>query len=345
MESKSGAFNRSLIIQDYRIQTVLILLGRFFFVLKRCVNQFFRSNFAQVIISFMAISTTQFRLQFIVLLWGFTGVLGKLIQTEAVPLVWYRVGVASVVLFLILRIRKIDLKLNRKDLMLLLGIGGVIGLHWMAFFGAIKVSNVAVALSTLSTGALFSAFLEPLFFKRKINLSEVILAIVVAGCILLIYNASPEYWMGIVLGIICSFLSAFFSVSNGKIHTRFPAQKIMFYEMLGGWMVVCLFLPFFGGFPSLLEVSWKDLGLLILLGSLFTAYPMIESVSLMKFVSPFTLLLNVNLEPVYGIILAFLIFGESEKMTPLFYVATAIMVSAIIVNSLLKMRATRKLRV
>lgn len=282
------------------------------------------------------IFSPQLRLQFIVLLWGFTGVLGKLITIDAVPLVWFRVLVASVVLFIILKFRKISLKIEWKDLWMLLGIGVVIGLHWMAFFGAIKVSNVAVALSTLSTGALFSAFLEPLFFKRKINVSEIILAIVVSCCILLIYNAKPEYWLGIVLGIICSFLSALFSVLNGKIHTKFPSQKIMFYEMVGGFIVVCFFMPFVGGMDSIVNVSWKDLGLLLLLGSLFTAYPMIESVSLMKFISPFTLLLNVNLEPVYGILLAWLIFGESEEMTPLFYVATAIMVLAIVVNMLLK---------
>lgn len=110
----------------------------------------------------------------------------------------------------------------------------------------------------------------------------------------------------------------------------------MFYEMVGGFLVVCFFLPFVGGMESIIHVSWKDLGLLLLLGSLFTAFPMIESVSLMKFISPFTLLLNVNLEPVYGIFLAWLIFGESEEMTPLFYVATAIMVLAIVVNMLLK---------
>ncbi len=282
------------------------------------------------------ISSAQLRLQFIVLLWGFTGVLGKLITMDAIPLVWFRVLVASVVLFAILKIRKIGLQIGRKDLMMLLGIGVIIGLHWMAFFGAIKVSNVAVALSTLSTGALFSAFLEPILFKRKINVSEIILAVIVSCCILLIYNASPEYWLGIVLGVICSFLSALFSVFNGKIHAKFPSQKIMFYEMIGGWLVVCLFLPFVDGFSVIAETSWKDLGLLLLLGSLFTAYPMIESVSLMKYISPFTLLLNVNLEPVYGIILAWLIFGESEEMTPLFYIATAIMVLAIIVNVWLK---------
>lgn len=290
----------------------------------------------------MQASLPQFRLQFIVLLWGFTGVLGKLIQTEAVPLVWFRITVASVVLYMILRFRGIKLQLTKKDLILLLGIGVIIGLHWIAFFGAIKVSNVAVALSTLSTGALFSAFLEPIFFKRKIIFSEIVLAVIVSACILLIYNTSPDYWLGIVLGVICSFLSALFSVSNAKIHTRFPAQKIMFYEMLGGWLVVCAFLPFFGGFSAIAEVSWQDLGLLLLLGSLFTAYPMIESVSLMKHISSFTLLLNVNLEPVYGIILAYFIFGESEKMTPLFYVATLIMVLAIVFNSILKNRTLKK---
>ena len=285
------------------------------------------------------IFSPQIRRQFIVLLWGFTGVLGKLITIDAVPLVWFRVLVASIVLFTILKIKKISLKLNTKDLLMLLGIGVVIGLHWMAFFGAIKVSNVAVALSTLSTCALFSAFLEPIFFKRKINFSEIILAIVVSCCILLIYNTKPEYWLGIVLGIVCSFLSALFSVLNGKIHHKFPAQKIMFYEMIGGWLIVCAFLPFVGGMEMIMDVSWKDLGLLLLLGGLFTAFPMMESVNLMKFISPFTLLLNVNLEPVYGIILAWIIFGESEEMTPLFYIATAIMVCVIVVNMWLKKKA------
>lgn len=285
------------------------------------------------------ISSAQIRLQFIVLLWGFTGVLGKLIQTDAIPLTWYRVAIASIVLFLILRLKRISLKVNTKSFFLLLGVGCIIGLHWMTFFGAIKVSNVAVALSTLSTGALFTAFLEPIFFNRKIQLSEIILAIIVSACILLIYNASPDYWLGILLGIVCSFLSALFSVCNGKIHNRFPATKIMFYEMLGGLFIVSLLLPFFNGYTSLIyDISWKDFGFLLLLGSLFTAYPMIESVRLMKHISPFTLLLNVNLEPVYGIILAFLIFGESEKMTPLFYIATTIMLLVIIANGIIKKR-------
>lgn len=286
-------------------------------------------------------SSAQARLQFIVLLWGFTGVLGKLIETSAIPLVWFRVTVAGIVLFMILKLKRIDLKISRKDLVLLLGIGVVIGLHWMAFFGAIKVSNVAVALSTLSTGALFSALLEPIFFKRKINFSEIILAVIVSGCILLIYNASPDYWLGIVLGVTCSFLSALFSVTNAKIYTRFPAYKIMYYEMIGGWIVVCIALLFTNDVSAIFSVSLKDLGLLLLLGSLFTAYPMTESVSLMKNVSPFTLLLNVNLEPVYGIILAYFIFGESEKMTSLFYVATVIMLLAIVINSIIKSKSNK----
>lgn len=288
-------------------------------------------------------ASAQLRLQFIVLLWGFTGVLGKLITIDAIPLVWFRVLVAAITLLIILKIRGINLRIGRKDLLQLLGIGVIIGLHWVAFFGAIKVSNVAVALSTLSTGALFTALLEPFFFKRKINVSEIVLAIVVSCCILLIYNAKPEYWLGIVLGIVCSLLSALFSVLNGKIHTKFPSEKIMFYEMAGGWLIVCLFLPFVGGTGAITSISWEDLGLLLLLGSLFTAYPMIESVSLMKYMSPFTLQLNVNLEPVYGIILAWLIFGKSEEMTPLFYIATGIMVLAIVMNVVMKKQTGKPL--
>src|SRR5690606_19447016 len=134
-------------------------------------------------------------LQFIVLLWGFTGVLGKLITVSAVPLVWFRMLVAGLVLLLVLKFRKIPLKLPAKDLAMLLCVGAIIGLHWLTFFGSIKVSNVAVALSTLSMGALFSAFLEPVFFKRRINISEIFLAVIVSFCILLIYNAKPEYWL------------------------------------------------------------------------------------------------------------------------------------------------------
>jgi drug/metabolite transporter (DMT)-like permease len=289
--------------------------------------------------------SAQFRLQFIVLLWGFTGVLGKLITISAIPLVWFRMLVAGTVLFLVLKFRKIPMKLSLPNLALLLGVGAIIGFHWLTFFGSIKVSNVAVALSTLSMGALFSAFLEPVFFKRKINLSEIFLAIVVSLCILLIYNAKPEYWLGLVLGIFSSFLSALFSVINGKIHDRFPAQKIMFYEMLGGLLIVSLFVIFNGEIPAIRAISWRDLGLLVLLGSLFTAYPMIESVNLMKFISPYTLLLNVNLEPVYGIFLAWWIFGESEEMTPLFYLATGIMVLAIVANVLLKKKNAKPVKV
>src|SRR5690606_38371996 len=163
------------------------------------------------------------RLQFIVLLWGFTGVLGKLIQVEAVPLVWYRVLFAMAVLFVILKFRKIPLKISPKDLAMLLGIGVVIGLHWMAFFGAIKVSNVAVALSTLSTGALFSAFLEHFFFKLKIHMSEIVVVIILSNYVILVYNASPNYWFLIILIEICCIITALVTVMNIKMHAKFPS--------------------------------------------------------------------------------------------------------------------------
>ena len=154
------------------------------------------------------ISKVQFRLQFLVLLWGFTGVFGKLVTLSALPMVWYRVLIAAIAVFIYMKYKKIDFKVSKNTLLKLLGIGGIVGMHWFTFYLSIKVSNVSIALSTLSMGALFTAVLEPIFYRRKINLYEVLLAVVVSACVVVIFNASPEYKMGIIYGIICSFLSA-----------------------------------------------------------------------------------------------------------------------------------------
>lgn len=287
---------------------------------------------------------TQLRLHFIVLLWGFTGVTGKLVSFSALPLVFWRMLIATFVIMVLLLVSKKSFKINQKQLLSYIGVGFVIGLHWILFFGAIKVSNVSVALSTLSTGALFTAFLEPLFFKTRFKLYEVILSLIVAFCIWLIFRASPEYWLGILLGIACSFLSAIFSIFNAQLQKKpeNTAQKMMFYEMLSGWILVATVLLFTGDMGQILDFRSYDLPLILVLGGLLTAYPMIESISLMKHISPFTLLLAVNLEPVYGIVLAYFIFGESETMSPLFYVASLIMILAIVANEIFKLKKRSK---
>lgn len=279
------------------------------------------------------------RLHFIVFLWGFTAILGKLILADAQVLVFYRMLFAAIFLYLYLRlIKKESIKVSKNLLIKLVGIGSVMAFHWLFFFQSIKVSNVSIALSCLSLSTLFAALIEPLIFRRKPDWAEVIIGVIIVVCISLIFNAELKYKEGIIYGILCALFGTIFSVYNGKIFGKTSSGNIIFYEIAGGWLVLTLFYVFSGQISSISEISYTDIALVILLASVFTAYPMFESVKLMKFISPFTLILTVNLEPVYGIILAFFIFGASEHMSPVFYGASFIMIASIVVNGIIKSR-------
>lgn len=167
---------------------------------------------------------------------------------------------------------------------------------------------------------------------------ELLLGLIIVSCMLLIFNVEFEHKIGIIFGVICAFLGATFTVLNGKLFGKTSSENIIFYEIFGGWILVSLFLLGSGEIGSVVNIDWKNILLLLLLASFFTAYPMLESVKLMKYISPFTLALTVNLEPVYGIILAYFIFGKSEEMSPVFYGASAVMILAIIVNAVIKAR-------
>ncbi len=278
-----------------------------------------------------------FRLHLIVFLWGFTAILGKLIHAEATLLVFYRMLFAAIFLYIFLRfVKKQSLAVNGKTMLMLIGIGSVMAFHWYFFFESIKVSNVSIALSCLSLSTLFASVLEPIIFRRKIDWVELIIGVVIVGCMSLIFNAEFKYKLGIFYGIICALCGTIFSVLNGKIYGKTSSGNIIFYEIFGGWIVISLIFLFTGQLSNLHEISYRDIALILLLASVFTAYPMFESIKLMKFISPFTLILTVNLEPVYGIILAFFIFGASEHMSPIFYIASFVMILAIIVNGMIK---------
>ena len=287
--------------------------------------------------------TSTFRLHLIVFLWGFTAILGKLIHANAEVLVFYRMLFASVFLYLFIRIIKKDsIKISKKLLLKLVGIGSLMAFHWLFFFSSIKVSNVSIALSCLGTSTLFAALLEPLIFKRKIDVSEIVMGIVIVICISLIFKVEFQYKLGIIYGLICALLGTIFSVFNGKLYGKTSSGNIIFYEIFGGFLVISLYYVFSGQISQIGEISYRDLALLTLLASVFTAYPMFESVNLMKYISPFTLILTVNLEPIYGIILAFFIFGESEKMSAVFYGASLVMILAIVINGVIKARKKSK---
>ena len=283
------------------------------------------------------------KLHFVVFLWGFTAILGKLILAEANVLVFYRMLFAAAFLFIYLRfVTKESIKVSWKLLFKLVAIGSVMAFHWLFFFQSIKVSNVSIALSCLSLSTLFAALIEPLIFRRKPDWAELIIGIIIVICISLIFNAELKYKEGIIYGILCALFGTIFSVFNGKIFGKTSPGNIIFYEIAGGWLVVSLFFLFTGQISSVGEITYTDLALIVLLASVFTAYPMLESVKLMKFISPFTLILTVNLEPVYGIILAFFIFGATEHMSPIFYGASFVMIASIVVNGVIKSRRKKE---
>lgn len=286
------------------------------------------------------------RLHIIVFLWGFTAILGKLIHAEADALVFFRMLFAAIFLYIYIRfIQKESLQVQKKLMFQLIGIGGLMAIHWLSFFYSIKISNVSIALSCLSLSTLFAALIEPLVFKRKVDWTEVIIGIVIVICISLIFNAELKYKLGIIAGIICALFGTLFSVFNGRLFGKTSSGNIIFYEIFGGWALISIFFLFTGQIFTFHEISYRDLALLTLLASVFTAFPMLESVKLMKYISPFTLILTVNLEPVYGIILAFFIFGESEHMSPVFYIASVVMILSIFANGILKARRRSKQRI
>jgi len=288
-------------------------------------------------------------LHFIVFIWGFTAVLGALISIESIPLVWWRMLLAVVVIFFYMKVmgiplrRKGDNALPRKRILGFVGAGIVISLHWVTFFGAIKESNVSVTLAMLSTGAFFTAILEPIFTSKKFVGYELIFGAIIIGALYYIFKVETQYVTGMILGLISAVLSAVFSIINVKWAKEHPPSVISIYELGSGVLFLSLyFLIFpsdFVGPMVLTSYDWLWIGIL---ASFCTAYAFIASVKVMKFLSAYTVMLTINLEPVYGIFLAFLILGDAEQMTPEFYVGAAVILCVILTNGILKNRSNRR---
>lgn len=282
----------------------------------------------------------------IVFIWGFTAILGALISIDAVPLVWYRMLMASAFILLWIFWKKKKLKVGRKMMMTLILAGCIIAAHWLTFFSAIKVSNVSITLAMISTGAFFTSVLEPIFYKRKVIGYEIFFGIIVILSLYLIFQVETEYVLGIVLALISAFLSACFSLINGKLAKIADSSVISFYELFTGTLAITVFLlisTYWGesgsGFSGeFFQLSASDWWLLFILASICTAYAFIASVAVMKHLTPYTVMLTINLEPVYGIILAFFIFGSEEKMSPAFYYGALLIISTVILNGILKTR-------
>lgn len=284
-------------------------------------------------------------LHFIVFIWGFTAVLGALITLEAIPLVWYRMLLATGIIFVFLKFRKEKLKFSWRTLGGFAVAGIIIALHWLTFFGAIKASNVSVTLAVLSTGAFFASILEPLIYGRKIIIYEVLFGLVVVVGLYIIFDVEASYTLGIVLALISAFLSALFSVINGKFVLKHKASAISFYELLFGVLGITIYLAISGKFDGeFFAISAHDWIYLIILASACTAYAFIASIHVMKWISPYTVMLTINMEPIYGIILALIVLGDSENMSTQFYYGAVIILLTVVANGIIKITQERKRR-
>lgn len=275
--------------------------------------------------------SSHLKLHFVVLIYGFTAILGKLISLPATQLVWYRMIIAAITFYIFLRCRKTSLNVSREQFFKLFGIGIIVALHWITFFGAIKYSNVSVVLGCLATSTLFTSLLEPLFFRKRINGVEVFIGLLIIMGLYMIFRYETRYSTGVIVALISAFLAGLFTVINKKMVMHHKASLISFYEMIGGISGITIYLVFSGWGGSRLNFpSPNDFLYLIILGMICTAYAFAIQVDIMKHLSAYTVALTINLEPVYGIVMAYFLFGESEHMTGGFYIGTAIILTSVL---------------
>ena len=271
-----------------------------------------------------------------VFLAGFTAILGKLITLNEGLLVWYRLFITVVTLWVILFIKK-ELKLiGWKDLVKIFGVGAIVAMHWVTFYGSIKYANVSVALVCFSATGFFTAFFEPLILRRRILLVEVLLGMLAIAGIYIIFNFNPQYKVGIIFGIISAMGSALFPIFNKQFIERFTPRVLTFYELGGGLIALTLLVPLYlWQFPAeyYLPTS-SDWVWLLVLAWLCTVLCFDLQLNALKKISAFTANLTYNLEPVYGIILAFIFFRENEELDMHFYIGMGLIASAVVLQML-----------
>jgi drug/metabolite transporter (DMT)-like permease len=298
----------------------------------------------------MATRTDYLKLHFIVFLWGFSAILGKLVSLPAVEMVFYRTILAAVGMGIVMLATKGTFEVNKSNLIKLLLIGFVVAFHWVAFFGSARVANVSVSLVGFATNSLWAALLEPWFNRSRIKKFELMLGLVVLLGLYVIFSFDFQYKLGLFLGVISGFTSALFSVFNAKMVRNVPAFTITFYEMIGAFVSLALFFPLYkitwapGGALHLLPTT-MDWIYIALLAGVCSVYAYSTAVELMKKISVFMIQLALNLEPIYGIIMAVIIFGSEEKMGANFYVGALIIMIAVVLYPVLKKRHDRTITI
>ncbi|HEV8282969.1 MAG TPA: DMT family transporter [Chitinophagaceae bacterium] len=272
-----------------------------------------------------------FQLHIAILLAGFTGVLGRLITLNEGLLVWYRLFISSVTMWILFSLTKKLQRISIKDILKLSGIGFLAALHWVSFYGSIKYANVSVALVCFSAVGFFTALFEPLFFQKRINPIEVLLGLIVIGGIYIIFHFDPKYKIGIILGVVCAVLLAFVMILIRQFVQRINPQTLLTYQLSGGLITLSFFMPFYlKQFPtSYMIPDFSDWMWLLVLAWFCSVLAFQFSVDALKKLTAFTVNLSFNLEPVYGIVLAFIIYHENKELGWSFFTGMGLIVLAL----------------
>lgn len=271
------------------------------------------------------------KLHLVVLIYGFTAILGNLIDLQATIIVWYRVFIASLAFIFILWIKKIPFEIpSRKESLKLFFTGLIVAGHWIAFFLAIQLSNVSVTLVCISSTTLFTSLFEPVYLKTRLNVTELIIGLFIILGLYMIFQFEMQYWKGIVAAITCAVLAGWFTVVNKKLIEKHRARIISFYEMIGSFVGITIYLLFSGNLSyETIMPTKQDVIYLLLLGIVCTSFAFTIQVDVMKQLSAFIVSLTINLEPIYGIVLAFILFNEHEILSKGFYIGTAIIMISV----------------
>lgn len=279
-----------------------------------------------------------------VFLAGFTGILGKLITLNEGLLTWYRLLISAVTLYLLFLWRGMLKKLPFRDVMIIGSNGLIIGLHWIFFYGSIKYANVSIGVVCFSLTSLFTAIFDPLINRRKFDVTDLFLSLLTLCGILLIFHFDTEYRTGIILGIISAMFAALFTVFNKRLIRRFDTYTIGFYELLMGTLCVTAILPFYlHAFPvTSIVPSWSDTIYLLALSWACTIWLYALNLDALKKISAFTVNLCFNLEPVYSIVLAFVLFQENKYLNLSFYAGLFCICLSVLLQMLRVMKLHRQ---
>ena len=277
-------------------------------------------------------------LHFLIFLWGFTSIFGVLITLDPILIVWFRLLIAAILIFVFLfLICKDSLRLSNSSFFNFFIGGLLISIHWYLFFYSIKISSISLTLSILSTASLMTSFLEPIFYKRPFRIHELVFGLIAVVGLVLIFGIQYENYFAILISLICTLLSVLFSILNGYLIKNHSSFQISFYEILFGLIITSLIILFSDiQFPLLISIKFTDWIYIFILGSLCTAYAFVASTYILKFISPYTMMMSLNLEPIYGIIFSLIIFGEKEYMSIQFYIGAGVIFLGVIGNILYK---------